>query len=287
MAVDALQVWEELKEECREAASYYSREHSNGYTDGERKIAILEQGAADFDQKYCPDDVGEKEHYRADYYVHGYMDMHLKHNLSALKYCFQDGIPQPLLFVDFGCGPMTSGLALAQVLSKETPGYKAKTSYFGIDASHHMVKKAKYINEKYKLFSPECFKVVQGTQFDPQKIPPSFPEPQNVVLYLSFVLAPDTLRSDVQTKNTAGKLADTWKKYIANQTQCRKTIIIYINPVDYSGNLHSNWLNVFRDTMLDPNNAGGFSYSRSPGKLTKVDARPKSIALQTIRGTRK
>ena len=287
MAVDALQVWEELKEECREAASYYSREHSNGYTDGERKIAILEQGAADFDQKYCPDDMGEKEHYRADYYVHGYMDMHLKHNLSALKYCFQDGIPQPLLFVDFGCGPMTSGLALAQVLSKETLGYKAKTSYFGIDASHHMVKKAKYINEKYKLFSPECFKVVQGTQLDPQKIPPSFPEPKNVVLCLSFALAPDTLRPDGQTKNTAEELADTWKKYIANQTQCRETGIIYLNPVDYSGYLHSNWQDVFRDIMLDPNNAGGFSYSLSPRKLTKVDARPKPIALQTIRGIRK
>ena len=284
MSVDALRVWEQLEEECCEAVNYYSREYSSISPDKKRIKVILEQGAADFDQKYCPDDMGEKEHYRADYYVHGYMGMHLKQNFAALKYCFKDRIRQPLLFVDFGCGPMTSGLALAQVLSN---GYKAETSYFGIDASRHMVKKAKYINEKYKLFSPECFKVVQGTQFDPQKIPPSFPEPQNVVLCLSFALAPNTLRPDVQTKNTAGKLADTWKKYIANQTQCCETGIIYFNPVNYYGNLHSNWLDVFRDTILDPNNAGGFSYSLSPGKLTEVDARPKSIALQTIRGTRK
>ena len=287
MSVDALWVWEKLEEECCEAVNYYSREHSNISPDNERIKVILEQGAADFDEKYCPSVMGEKEHYRADYYVHGYMDMHLKQNLTALKYCFKDKIPQPLLFVDFGCGPMTSGLALAEILSKQTSDYKAQTTYFGIDASHYMVKKAKHINKKYKLFSPKRFKVVQGTQFDPQKIPPSFPEPQNVVLCLSFVLAADTLRPDAQTKNTTGKLADTWKKYIANQTQCCETGIIYFNPVNYYGNLHSNWLDVFRDTILDPNNAGGFSYSLSPGKLTEVDARPKSIALQTIRGTRK
>ena len=183
MSVDALRVWEQLEEECCEAVNYYSREYSSISPDKKRIKVILEQGAADFDQKYCPDDMGEKEHYRADYYVHGYMGMHLKQNFAALKYCFKDRIRQPLLFVDFGCGPMTSGLALAQVLSN---GYKAETSYFGIDASRHMVKKAKYINEKYKLFSPECFKVVQGTQFDPQKIWTSFPEPQNCGA-LSFV----------------------------------------------------------------------------------------------------
>ena len=282
MSVDALRVWEKLADECDGAVEHYRKAGMN-------KEQILERGSVDFDKKCKPDDEHEESPYRVDYYVGrcGYMDMHLKQNLAALKYCFKDKIPQPWLFVDYGCGPMTSGLALAEILSEQPSDYKAQTTYFGIDASHHMVKKAKYINEKYKLFSPECFKVVQGTQFDPQKISPSFPEPQNVVLCLSFALAPNTLRPDVQTKNTAGKLADTWKKYIANQTQCRETSIIYINPVDYSRNLHSNWLGVFRDIMLDPNNAGGFNYSLSPRKLTEVDARPKSIALQTIRGIRK
>ena len=227
--------------------------------------------------------MGEKEHYRADYYVHGYMDMHLKHNLVALSHCFQDKISQPLLFVDFGCGPMTSGLALAQVLSKETPGYKAKTSYFGIDASHHMVKKAKYINEKYKLFSPECFKIVQGTQFDPQMILDSFPEPKIVVLCLSFVLAPDTFRPAGRAENIVRKLADDWKEFVENQPQCKETRIIYLNPLDMK--FHSNW-HSFKGKLLKSN--GIFCYT-SPEKYERlfVNTLPNRVYCARILGSRK
>ena len=281
MSVDALWVWEKLEEECCEAVNYYSREYSGISTDKARQKKILEQGAADFDQKYCPDDMGEKKHYRVDYYVHGYMDMHLKQNLAALSYCFQDGIPQPLLFVDFGCGPMTSGLALAEALSN---GDKAKTSYFGIDASHHMVKKAKYINEKYKLFSPECFKVVQGTQFDPQMILDTFPEPKIVVLCLSFVLAPDTFRTAGRAGNIVRKLADDWKEFVENQPRCEETRIIYLNPL--TSILNENW-RALKTTMCKSNTAGRFSYISNKYTSLFVESLRRYIYYDMILGSRK
>ena len=259
MSVDALWVWEQLADECDGAVEHYRKAGMN-------KEQILERGSADFDKKCKPDDEHEESPYRVDYYVGrcGYMDMHLKQNLAALKYCFKDRIPQPLLFVDFGCGPMTSGLALAEILSEQPSDYKAQTTYFGIDASHHMVKKAKYINAKYKLFSPECFKVVQGTQFDPQMILDSFPEPKIVVLCLSFVLAPDTFRPAGRAENIVRKLADDWKEFVENQPQCKETRIIYLNPLDME--FHSNW-HSFKGKLLKSN--GIFCYA-SPEKYERL-----------------
>lgn len=82
--------------------------------------------------------------------------------------CFKNSIPQLLLFVDFGCGPMTAGLGLAGILSKQKEDYKINTAYLGVDLSINMVNKARAINEKYRLFAPEYFKVVQSARFASQ-----------------------------------------------------------------------------------------------------------------------
>ena len=244
--VKSLAIWEEIARECQEARDYYAHKYSHIPTDNERNQTILERGAADFDQKFDCGDATEKAHYRTGIYVHGYMDMHLKQNLKALKHSFDGDVPQPLLFVDCGCGPMTSGLALAEILSEQTPDYKTQTSYFGIDASCNMVAKAHSINNQYNLFAPENFAVIQDTGFDPQQIPRSFSEPQTVVLWLSFVLAPETYKGDIL------KFADCWKIYVNNQLQCRETWIIYLNPKSTeSFDLHDYW-RCFRNIMLGP-----------------------------------
>ena len=278
MSVDALRVWRELAGECGPAVNYYSRKGAN-------RRRILQRGAADFDAKCFPDDASEQAHYRAEYYVSrsGYMDMHIKHNLAALRHGFQDGIPQPLLFVDFGCGPMTSGLALAEVLSRQTPGYKKQTAYFGVDASANMVATANRINARYDLFAPECFKVVRGTRFDSRKIPHCFPKPRVVALCLSFVLAPETLKADTEINKVAMELPSNWKKYVAGVTRCRETTIIYLNPVDFG---NANWLNIFRPAMLSSDNTGGFKYTEQGLKNIPVPDLPKGIALGLIRGLR-
>ncbi len=289
-AIDALGVWEQLATGCGEALNYYTRQYSH-MTPNNRRKQLLEQGAADFDSKCAPGDEEEKSHYRADYYVseEGYMKRHLEENLKVFRDCVSKDIPQPILFVDFGCGPMTAGLALAEILSKQTSGNRMQTAYFGVDASAHMIKKANNINEKHELF-PKYFKVVQDTEFDAQKIPNAYPEAQTVLLSLSFVLAPDTLRqSDIPSHMLATKLADDWKRFIANRTQCQKTIIIYLNPVDFNG-LNVNWLNYFRPTMLSANNVGDFKYTEN--KMKKLflkssrDIESHEVAFAMIQGTR-
>ncbi len=283
-AIDALGIWKQLAAECGEALNYYTRQFSSP---SERKQEVLIQGAADFDSKYTPNDENEKDHYRTDYYVsaEGYMNMHLEQNLAVLQDCFSKGIPQPIVFVDFGCGPMTSGLALAEILSKQASGNRMQTAYFGVDASENMMNKANCISEEYKLF-PKYFKVVHDTEFNAQKIPDSFPETKIVLLSLSFVLAPETLgKSDVPSHAIAKKLADDWKRFIANKTQCRETIIIYINPVDYREGLHYNWLRIFRDEMKTANNAGSFKYIEHKMKEVPVQSVP-NVALAVIEGTR-
>ena len=190
--INALKIWKKLSEsdECRAAVRYF------GAGRGQK---IFVKGAADFDEKYCANDEREKAHYRTDYYVstHGYMDMHLKQNRASFRHCFKNGdIPQPLLLVDFGCGPMTAGLALAEILSTQTPDYKAHTAYFGIDASRNMVNKARCINKEHALF--KHFKAVQDTRFNSQQIPSSFPAPQ--LLCFVFHLCWHQIHTNVMSK---------------------------------------------------------------------------------------
>ncbi len=278
MRVDALRIWRELDAECGVAVGHYS--HSNTHKD-----RILARGAADFDEKCSPDDDRELAHYRTDYYVsrHGYMEMHLKQNLDALENCFENGIPQPLLFVDFGCGPMTAGLALAEMLSRQTPRYKTQTAYFGVDVSRNMVVKARAINEKYGLFAPERFKVVENARFDPRHLPRSWLEPGVAVLYLSFVLAPNTLKGGVD----AAKLADDWRRYVENRPGCEETRIIYLNPLRSPPELdfHANWRS-FEEHLRRKSGGGGFCYTLAKCIELRVNTVKNPIFLQTIHGTR-
>ncbi len=282
--INALRIWERLAGACGEAVDFYS-EHFD-------KDAVLKKGAANFDEKCKPNDAREHAHYRTDYYVsrNGYMDMHIKHNLAAFQYCFKDGIPQPILFVDFGCGPMTSGLALAEILSKQTSNYRTQTTYFGVDASRNMVNKANYINKQHGLFASERFKIVHGTQFDSQNIPYSFPKTQTAVLCLPFVLAPDTLKSESPgacTKSIAWRLADAWKKYVENQPGCRDVRIIYLNPKSSKEHsLHNNW-SIFKAEMLRSTTARKFCYTAGKHVPLRVESLGREISLQTILGTRK
>lgn len=283
MSINAMRIWNKLAAECGQAKRYYDRK-------GIGKNAILKRGAADFDQKCFPDDGQEREHYRADYYVSpdGYMDMHIEQNMAALKHCFKGEIPLPMLFVDFGCGPMTAGLALAEVLSGKTADYKRETAYYGVDASRNMVNKAESINKQYRLFAPERFTVERCKEFNPQKIPNFLPKPRIAVLCLSFVLAPGTLRTDAPQNESVRALAVNWREYVARETQCRETRIVYLNPFGFG---HSNWQWFFRPVFLHETQMGGLVYTENielKGIPVKYQVGyQRDIALGMIRGVRK
>ena len=265
----------QLSNTGREAKQYYMSKCPDRSMRNKWAQNILDYGATDFDKKFYPNDAAEKEHYKTDYYMSHYLHMHILQNLGALKYCFKNKIPRSSLFVDFGCGPMTAGLALADILSEETSDHKIQTSYFGIDASRNMVAKAKSINAEYNLFAPEHFEIVQDTGFDSRKIPQSFSEVQTAVLLLSFVLAPNTYKSgDVR------KLANKWSTYIQNLSGCKETIIIYLNP--NHNNFHGNW-HLFKKTMLAENSEEQFVYASKGGPLP-VDGVLNPMYCSIVRG---
>jgi len=273
----ALAIWVELAVKCAQATRFYTAKFP-GRSGGLQK-SILQQGAADFDCKHDPADPREKARYRSDYYASrdGYLAMHIKQNLAALQLCFDGGIPQPLLWVDFGCGPMTSGLALAEQLSAQNPRYKSATAYFGIDASRNMAAKAHCINEQYKLFAPARFKVVQSRHFDAGGITrigaPALASAKTAVLCCSFVLAPGTLQAH---DGGARALAEAWKAFVSAQPHCAETRVIYLNP---KGDFHRNW-RAFQRAMLAPHSAANFHYTG--GNLTTLPVpglRPITLAM--------
>jgi len=73
--------------------------------------------------------------------------------IDSLKGFFNNDIYKPT-FIDLGCGPMTSGLALADLINT-LHSKPIIFSYIGIDISESMIKKANEL-ERLDIFSHEC-----------------------------------------------------------------------------------------------------------------------------------
>ena len=237
MAVNALKKWEGISKEtiCKKAVSFFLSNSIKKYT-------VLKQGAADFDKKVTENDK-EKARYRAAYYMshYGYMNMHLRQNLAAFdEYLVRIGKgSSKILFVDFGCGPMTAGLALAENLSNKNKNYRKNTFYRGIDCSKNMCQLAQAINEKHKLFDKKRFSIVQDNVLNLTRIHFS---PDIIILNFSFVLAPNTLKGG--TKHFPRQIAESWHNFFVEQKACRATLMIYHNPAH--SEFHQNWRKLVR-----------------------------------------
>ena len=276
----ALDIWNRFARECAPAEHFYAGKLP-GFTGHSLAQEVLLHGAADFDSKYGLDDSREKTSYRSDFYVASYMDLHIKQNLAALQHCFRGDIPQPLLWVDFGCGPMTSGIALAEKLAAQHPGYKNATAYFGVDASKNMADKAQYINDRYKLFAPERFRVVQSAHFDGAQIPPKFAQAATFVLCCSFSLAPQTMKKHDMEKVMS--FAADWKKFAEKHANCARTYVLYLNP-HIGEHLHKNWRYFRYEMLVEP--AVNFCYTGGDEKPLGGSGLPKPITCAIIRGDR-
>lgn len=246
----ALDVWEQVcsSEWCVEAYNFY-REHPS-------ILSILERGSADFDKKVTSNEK-EKSWYRAAYYAgrdqkshsrysEGYMDMHIKQNLKAFNHLLlhEDFRDKSCLFVDFGCGPMTSGVAFAEFLSSKYPKYRDKVTYLGIDASDEMGTIATWVNEVIddKIFNDHRIK--HSNEFKNSQIEDDI-QPEIAVLCLSFVLAPKT--NKVEWDQQVGwikSLAKRWHSSIRGIAGCMESRIIYLNP--NNKNFHVNWDHVVK-----------------------------------------
>lgn len=286
-----LKLIEALIDQAKPASLCYERKGYNFWD-------VLERGSADFDEKFDPNDANEETHYRADLYASTYMMDHFPQCRLALQACFGEKFPQPLLFVDYGCGPMTAGFALAKLLleQKQKLGdYRANTVYMGIDASKNMVKKAVAINDKFELFDKDHFKAFHHRQFDPQEVPPAVGDigKYTAVLMLSFVLAPRTLQPEKEGESsvaTAEKLAKVWRSYNTEELDCREKYVIYMNPQQPQSHWHRHTFDdnykKFTQILLDNENNDGWIYSDFNPDTSKLPKRDdvKDFTCGLIKG---
>jgi SAM-dependent methyltransferase len=122
----------------------------------QRKI-VLQQGKADFingESGLSPDQT-------VLLYCRHYLQMHLASSRYVLDACsqkmFGGDLPflrEESLMLDFGCGPLTTALALAsysQQVNKQT----LKLNYIGVDHAPAMLKKAEEFSQNYNLFKQD------------------------------------------------------------------------------------------------------------------------------------
>jgi len=111
---------------------------------------ILEKGTADFntgsDGGLTPDD-------KVIIYCYYYMQMHIVssfHVFTSSDSLLKDYIRDPsknIVFIDFGCGPLTSGVALAWYYGF-LDDKQQDFHYIGIDNGEAMIRKAREISER-------------------------------------------------------------------------------------------------------------------------------------------
>jgi len=115
---------------------------------------ILDRGKTKFDNNY----EGREPSDKVLLYCYFNMKKHFFTSIAVFKkvwkslhQIFTDKKYSPI-FIDLGCGPLTSGLAIAELFQSET-GKPLLMNYIGIDISQAMIEKAKEFSQS-DLFHP-------------------------------------------------------------------------------------------------------------------------------------
>ena len=232
---------------------------------------ILERGTADFNtgpDGLTPDD-------KVIIYCYYYMEMHIVssfHVFTSSDSLLKDYIVDPsknIVFIDFGCGPLTSGVALAWYY-----GYlddkKQDFHYIGIDNCEAMIRKARVISER-QAWRGCTFNFLESYE-DHDSILKSIDiylssrqyEEDLIVLNYSYLFASSTL--DVE------KLAELVKK-ILNTYKSHKICLFFQNPPPEF--LNRKW-EKFKSLIPELCPVGGdkeakLSYRNTTGKSKKID----------------
>ena len=199
---------------------------------------ILERGRADFNTGFK----GLTPHDKVIIYCYYYMQMHIvssfhvfKKSDSLLKEYIRDP-NKNIVFIDLGCGPLTSGVALAGYYGFLDHKKQLDFHYIGIDNGEAMIRKAIEISEgqawrgctfnflesyeSHDSILESIDKYLSSRQY----------QDYIIVLNYSYLFASCTL--DVR------KLAELVKK-ILNTYKFHKICLLYQNPTQHSSN--SKW----------------------------------------------
>ncbi|MDD9822877.1 MAG: class I SAM-dependent methyltransferase [Gammaproteobacteria bacterium] len=215
---------------CIEAVDYYNKLGVN------IPSTVLERGTTDFDRPYR----GEDRFYKVDAYIHQYLLIHYRRNFAVFENCKFFQPDKPCLFIDFGCGPMTAGLALAKRIGKERA--RETVAYWGIDISARMREKAKQINAYYRLFFDANFSdsFAKSAAYGRMTVD-DFLHDCIVVINFSYVLSGMTLKGGNAVRAIIEQV--TKMANYASQHDC-PVYIIYQNPNVGAAKhdaMHANW----------------------------------------------
>lgn len=244
---------------------------------------IVGRGQANFDETFdglTPDE-------RVLVYCYDNMQQHVvsqlyifeKHTDLFDKYLFK--VNNKVLFIDFGCGPLSSGIALARYYAEsiKSNGQSLKFNYIGIDQAESMLRKAREFSLYPGLFHNES----TFNFFNPYAQPPSpftkkpssyldncISENILIIFNFSYFFASPTL-DEASLKNIINFI-----KNICNKCDSSQQVYLFFQNPQVYGN--SNW-DKFTQECSNFTSAINGSISETFNYFDTLSKRPRNTKL--------
>ena len=163
-------------------------------------VDVLNRGSIDFDTSSSWDGKDYTPEHKVLLYCVFYMPMHLYSSYHLYnRVCRHIIESENVVFIDFGCGPLTSGIAFWAAAGQRN------ITYIGIDSSEHMLNKAAEINTAGpfdKSDAPFYENFHRGRNFNNlpaylNSIEKGNPEDTLILFNFSYVLAPMTFQGNI------------------------------------------------------------------------------------------
>ncbi len=193
----------------------------NGAVNEHVRIDVLEQGRANFNDSY--------ESYSPAQKVLLYCALYMPMHLYSSYHVYRKYLSYPhmkVLFVDFGCGPLTSGIAYRAFAEQ------SQTAYIGIDCADEMLKKAREISQYVVRYAPIFVRYMPLNAHNklPNKIEEYISDNQEIIFNFCYFLASCSL----DARDLANILVQLVRRYPKHPVR-----VVYQNPDNE--NLHKNW----------------------------------------------
>ena len=187
-----------FRESLPEEANIFEGYSNPDYITGLRED-VLNQGSTNFDASSSWHDKVYTPEHKVLLNCVFYMPMHLYSSYHLYRVHNHIIESENIVFIDFGCGPLTSGIAFWAAAGQRN------ITYIGIDSSEHMLNKAAEINTAgpfddsdepfYKNFHQE--RNFNNLPAYLNSIEQGNPEDTLILFNFSYVLAPMTFQGDI------------------------------------------------------------------------------------------
>ncbi len=151
---------------------------------------------------------------------------------------FHKWFPQnpPTIFIDLGCGPLTSALALADYYKAKTNKY-LKFNYIGVDIALSMLKKAEEFSQ-IDNFTSDCqFSFIEDWFQILNILEPSIESESKIIFNASYLFASNSL-NEIELANSINTIMEL---YSQNQT-----IFIFQNP---NNSIRNRKYDIFKNSL--------------------------------------